>query len=99
VAAQLDLTIVGAQSAQFHGQTLEEKLKYKLNDPSVSQGYTADGAESSDPHGGRSHKECYEHRRVNKLAPAAGDLDDWTAWADDFYNVSRARMPLVSTDH
>ncbi len=53
----------------------------------MSQGYTADGAESSDPHGGRSHKECYEHRRVNRLCPAAGELDDWTAWADDFHQV------------
>jgi len=59
----------------------------------VSQGYTGDGAESSDPLGGKSHKECYEHRKVNKLCPAAGELDEWTTWADSFHKVCQSLLP------
>ncbi|EXJ81533.1 hypothetical protein A1O1_07597 [Capronia coronata CBS 617.96] len=83
--SQSEIEEMFRRSKQFHDQPTEWKEKLRLNDPSVSQGYTADGAESSDPHGGRSHKECYEHRKVNELCPAEGELDDWTAWANTFY--------------
>lgn len=60
------------QSKRFFELPLEQKLKWKLNDPKVNQGYTADGAEAS---GGRDHKECYEHRRfVNALCPSADEM-------------------------
>ncbi|KAI1625186.1 hypothetical protein EDD37DRAFT_629043 [Exophiala viscosa] len=83
--SQAEIEEMFRRSKQFHEQPLQWKEQFKLNDPSVSQGYTGDGAESSDPLGGKSHKECYEHRKVNKLCPAVGELDEWTTWADSFH--------------
>lgn len=67
---------------------MEEKLQHKVVSAAYSQGYTADGAESSDPKGGRSHKECYEHRRFNNdLCPPAGSEDGFREFADAYFQV------------
>jgi isopenicillin N synthase-like dioxygenase len=63
---------------------LEQKLKWKLNDARVNQGYTADGAEGSA--GRRDHKECYEHRRfTNDLCPTEKELEGFRCKLDQFY--------------
>lgn len=60
---------------------MEEKLKYKLSNAHVNQGYTADGAE-----GINDHKECYEHRRfVNELCPSDSELAGFRTTLDEFY--------------
>ncbi|KAF2812434.1 Clavaminate synthase-like protein [Mytilinidion resinicola] len=73
-------------SKRFFDRPEEEKLKDKVVSAAYCQGYTANGAESSDTKGGRSHKECYEHRRFNNdLCPAAGGEDGFREFADSFY--------------
>lgn len=70
------------QSKTFFSLPLEDKLKYKLAEAHVNQGYTADGAE-----GVNDHKECYEHRRFsNKLCPPQSELPNFKSTLDDFYN-------------
>ncbi|ETN46592.1 uncharacterized protein HMPREF1541_00778 [Cyphellophora europaea CBS 101466] len=67
----------------FFDLPLEDKLKWKLTDASVNQGYTADGAEGN---GGIDHKECYEHRRYrNDLCPAEDVLPGFRTTLDEFY--------------
>lgn len=69
------------QSKTFFTRPLEEKLRYKLSDPAINQGYTADGAE-----GINDHKECYEHRRFsNELCPSQSALPGFRSTLDDFY--------------
>ena len=69
------------QAKTFFQLPLTEKLKYKLNDPWVNQGYTADGAEHHD-----SHKEAYEHRRfANYLCPDDSKLTGFKSTLDSFY--------------
>ncbi|CAK7227151.1 hypothetical protein SBRCBS47491_006472 [Sporothrix bragantina] len=71
----------------FEDQSLEDKMQYKVTSAAYSQGYTSNGAESSDPNGGRSWKECYEHRRFNNdLCPAPKTANDFREFADGFYN-------------
>ena len=70
------------QSKSFFDLPLADKLKYKLQDAWVNQGYTASGAESSD-----KHKECYEHRRFsNKLCPDETELAGFKTTLDSFYS-------------
>ncbi|EXJ91339.1 hypothetical protein A1O1_04451 [Capronia coronata CBS 617.96] len=65
----------------FFELPLAEKLKYKLQDPSVNQGYTGDGAE-----GHNDHKEAYEHRRfINARCPDESELPGFRRTLDDFY--------------
>jgi isopenicillin N synthase-like dioxygenase len=67
----------------FFDLPLETKLKWKLVDPVINQGYTADGAEDS---GGVDHKECYEHRRFrNDLCPDRSILPNFRETLDRFY--------------
>lgn len=57
-----------------------------MNDPAINQGYTAEGAESTNGvlH---DHKECYEHRRFrNDLCPDESALPDFKNKLDDFYS-------------
>ncbi|KAF1993963.1 Clavaminate synthase-like protein [Amniculicola lignicola CBS 123094] len=70
----------------FFELPIDQKLTWKLADPEVNQGYTADGAEAN---GGIDHKECYEHRRFqNRSCPTESDLPDrhFKTTLDDFYN-------------
>lgn len=63
---------------------LDEKLKYKLTNASVNQGYTADGVESN---GGVDHKECFEFRRFkNDLCPSEDVIPSFRTTLDDFYS-------------
>jgi isopenicillin N synthase-like dioxygenase len=72
---------VSPQAQKFFSLPLEAKLKYKLSNPHVNQGYTADGAE-----GINDHKECYEHRRfVNDLCPSDADVSEFKSTLDEFY--------------
>jgi hypothetical protein len=65
---------------------------------SYMQGYTADGAESSDPNGGRSHKECYEHRRFkNEQCPPSGAIDGFKKASDEFFGVSEFHCQFAPT--
>jgi isopenicillin N synthase-like dioxygenase len=58
-------------------------LTWKLSDPEVNQGYTADGAEAN---GGVDHKECYEHRRfANPLCPSPSEVSNFKTTLDEFY--------------
>ncbi|KAF2109375.1 hypothetical protein BDV96DRAFT_604716 [Lophiotrema nucula] len=67
----------------FFALPLSQKLSWKLSDPEVNQGYTADGAEAN---GGVDHKECYEHRRfANPSCPSSSDLPTFKPVLDDFY--------------
>jgi hypothetical protein len=76
---------------------VEEKMKHKVVSAAYSQGYTADGAESSDPKGGRSHKECYEHRRFNNdLCSPAGGEDGFREFADQYFQVRRTCLILLN---
>lgn len=80
--SSLQLLTRFTQSKTFFTLPLEEKLKYKLTEAQVNQGYTADGAE-----GVRDHKECYEHRRFsNKLCPSESELPNFKSTLDSFYN-------------
>ena len=64
---------------------LDEKLKYKLTNASVNQGYTADGVESN---GGVDHKECFEFRRFkNDLCPSEDVIPSFRTTLDDFYGA------------
>ncbi|KAH8892690.1 Clavaminate synthase-like protein [Thozetella sp. PMI_491] len=75
-----------AHSKRFFDRPIEDKKQYKVVSAAYSQGYTADGSESSDPNGGRSHKECYEHRRFNnELCVPAGDPSNFREFADEFF--------------
>ncbi|ETI29417.1 hypothetical protein G647_01870 [Cladophialophora carrionii CBS 160.54] len=65
----------------FFSLPLEAKLRYKLSDAHVNQGYTADGAE-----GINDHKECYEHRRfANDLCPSDEAVQGFKSTLDAFY--------------
>jgi hypothetical protein len=76
---------------------MQEKLSMKNKSASYMQGYTADGTESSDPNGGRSHKECYEHRRFqNENSPPSGQKDGFREFADEFFNVNLSHHDAFS---
>ena len=47
------------QAKTFFDQPLQTKLRWRLQDAELNQGYTADGDEAN---GGVDHKESYEHR-------------------------------------
>ena len=80
------------KSEKFFAMPMEEKMKIKVTSPTYSQGYTPDGVERITS--GKSHKECYEHRRVdNSLCYPAGEVDGFREFADSFYQVS---LPLGS---
>ncbi|KAF3046336.1 hypothetical protein E8E12_002524 [Didymella heteroderae] len=67
----------------FFDQPLQEKLRWRLQDAELNQGYTADGDEAN---GGVDHKECYEHRRfANPCCPAEADLPGFRKRVDEFY--------------
>ncbi|KAF2728858.1 Clavaminate synthase-like protein [Polyplosphaeria fusca] len=73
-----------ALAKTFFSLPISEKLRWKLTNPEVNQGYTADGAEAN---GGIDHKECYEHRRfANALCPSDSDLPTFKPVLDDFYS-------------
>ncbi len=62
-------------------------MNMQVTSPTYSQGYTPDGVERIKS--GKSHKECYEHRRVdNSNCPPAGGEDGFREFADSFYQVS-----------
>lgn len=72
-----------ALAKTFFELPLPKKMTWKLSDPAVNQGYTADGAEGN---GGVDHKECYEHRRFNNpLCPEDGALPGFKKTMDEFY--------------
>jgi len=72
-----------ALSKRFFELPIEKKLSWKLNDPAVNQGYTADGAEA---YKGSDHKECYEHRRFyNGLCPTETEFPGFRETVDSFY--------------
>jgi isopenicillin N synthase-like dioxygenase len=71
------------QAKTFFDQPLQEKLRWRLQDAELNQGYTADGDEAN---GGVDHKECYEHRRfANPCCPADTDLPGFRKRVDEFY--------------
>jgi hypothetical protein len=64
------------------------KMKDRLNDPAVNQGYTPEGAENGND-GIVNHKEAYEHRRFkNDRCPTDEELNSFKAFMDSFYQVS-----------
>ncbi|KAL2218245.1 hypothetical protein M432DRAFT_640344 [Thermoascus aurantiacus ATCC 26904] len=78
-----DRLAVANEVKRFFQLPLEQKLRWKLNDAKVNQGYTADGAEAN---GGRDHKECYEHRRtVSALCSSEDELPGFRRTLDEFY--------------
>ncbi|KAF2705058.1 Clavaminate synthase-like protein [Pleomassaria siparia CBS 279.74] len=67
----------------FFELPIEKKLEWRLDNPEVNQGYTADGTEGA----GVDHKECYEHRRFsNDSCPTESELSSFKSTVDDFYN-------------
>lgn len=73
-----------SQAKRFFELPLSTKLRWKLTDPEVNQGYTADGAEAN---GGIDHKECYEHRRfANASCPGENDISNFKSTMDEFYS-------------
>ncbi|KAL5413372.1 hypothetical protein PMIN03_003805 [Paraphaeosphaeria minitans] len=67
----------------FFDLPIQEKLRWRLKDAEVNQGYTADGDEAN---GGVDHKECYEHRRfANPQCPSSSELPGFKETLDNFY--------------
>jgi hypothetical protein len=63
-------------------------MKDLLNDPTVNQGYTPEGAENGRD-GIINHKEAYEHRRFkNDKCPNNIELNGFKVFMDNFYQVS-----------
>jgi isopenicillin N synthase-like dioxygenase len=71
------------QAKTFFDQPLQAKLRWRLQEAELNQGYTADGDEAS---GGVDHKESYEHRRfANPYCPSEADLPGFRTTSDNFY--------------
>jgi isopenicillin N synthase-like dioxygenase len=71
------------QAKSFFSLPLEEKATWQLQDASINQGYTPEGAEAN---GGTDHKESYEHRRFNNPScPNDTELPGFRKTMDDFY--------------
>jgi isopenicillin N synthase-like dioxygenase len=71
------------QAKSFFSLPLEKKTTWQLQDASINQGYTPDGAEAN---GGIDHKESYEHRRFNNPScPNDTELPGFRKTMDDFY--------------
>jgi isopenicillin N synthase-like dioxygenase len=71
------------QAKTFFDQPLQKKLRWRLQDAELNQGYTADGDEAN---GGVDHKESYEHRRfTNPCCPAEADLPGFRTTIDNLY--------------
>ena len=71
------------QAKTFFDQPLQTKLRWRLQDAELNQGYTADGDEAN---GGVDHKESYEHRRfANPCCPSEADLPGFRTTIDNFY--------------
>ncbi|KAF2792882.1 Clavaminate synthase-like protein [Melanomma pulvis-pyrius CBS 109.77] len=68
---------------RFFSLPIEKKLEWRLLNPEINQGYTADGTEGN----GVDHKECYEHRRfANDSCPTESELQSFKSTIDDFYS-------------
>ncbi len=75
------------QSKTYFGRPLEAKMKDRLVDAAVNQGYTPDGAETNAAKE-TDHKESYEHRRWNNdLCPSDEELAGFREFMDRFYAV------------
>jgi isopenicillin N synthase-like dioxygenase len=75
------------QSKKYFDRPLETKMKDRLVDAAVNQGYTPDGAGTNNAKE-TDYKESYEHRRWNNdLCPSDGELAGFREFMDGFYSV------------
>jgi len=75
------------QSKQYFDRPLELKMKERLNNAAINQGYTPDGAETG-AEKLTDHKEAYEHRRYNNdRCPSNTEMEGFKNFLDEFYMV------------
>jgi isopenicillin N synthase-like dioxygenase len=76
------------QSKKYFDRPMETKMRDRLTDAAINQGYTPDGAETNSARQ-TDHKESYEHRRFNNdRCPTDEEMLGFRAFMDGFYAVS-----------
>jgi hypothetical protein len=76
----------------YFDRPVEAKMKDRLDDPAVNQGYTPEGAENGKD-GIINHKEAYEHRRFrNDKCPSDEEMKGFKVFMDDFDQVNNAHL-------